>query len=127
MGQVFPVKICKTIQGCCQVVNLRCTFGEMTKRFHKIRFNERTLRMEEVPFALRDYLLYGFKRLTGRLLICLCVYNCEHAIVSDCDQPLLIVTEDHFTDNCSFSRQRYLFNQLIFERICVNLVCTPIR
>jgi murein DD-endopeptidase MepM/ murein hydrolase activator NlpD len=62
MGEVLPVKICKMAQGCCQVVNLRCTFGEMTKRFHKIRFNERTLRMEEVPFAVRDYLLYGFKR-----------------------------------------------------------------
>ena len=35
----------------------------MAKRFHKFRFNERTLQMEELPFALRDYLLFGFKKL----------------------------------------------------------------
>ncbi len=35
----------------------------MAKRFHKFRFNERTLQMEEFPFALRDYLLFGFKKL----------------------------------------------------------------
>ncbi|MDE0979401.1 MAG: M23 family metallopeptidase [Flavobacteriales bacterium] len=35
----------------------------MAKRFHKFRFNERTLQMEELPFALRDFLLFGFKKL----------------------------------------------------------------
>ena len=30
----------------------------MAKRFHKIRFNEQSLEHEEVPFALRDYVLY---------------------------------------------------------------------
>lgn len=35
----------------------------MAKRFHKIRFNESTLRMEEIPFALKDYVMLGVKRL----------------------------------------------------------------
>jgi murein DD-endopeptidase MepM/ murein hydrolase activator NlpD len=30
----------------------------MAKRFHKIRFNEQSLAHEEVPFALRDYVLF---------------------------------------------------------------------
>ena len=35
----------------------------MSKRFHKIRFNERTLELEEVPFGWRDFVVYGIKRL----------------------------------------------------------------
>lgn len=44
-------------------VKLRRTFAKMAKRFHKFRFNERSLQMEELPFALRDYLLFGFKKI----------------------------------------------------------------
>jgi hypothetical protein len=44
-------------------VKLRRTFAQMAKRFHKFRFNERSLQMEEFPFALRDYLLFGFKKI----------------------------------------------------------------
>ena len=43
-------------------MKLRRTFDEMAKRFHKFRFNEQSLQMEELPFALRDYLLLGFKK-----------------------------------------------------------------
>ena len=34
----------------------------MAKRFHKIRYNESTLRMEQVPFDLKDYVLFAVKR-----------------------------------------------------------------
>lgn len=36
----------------------------MAKRFHKIQFNDQKLQMEEIPFALRDYLFYGLKQVT---------------------------------------------------------------
>ena len=35
----------------------------MAKRFHKIRYNETTLQMEETPFGLKDYVLLVAKRL----------------------------------------------------------------
>lgn len=35
----------------------------MQKRFHKIRFNERTLELQEVPFELKDYVYFALKRL----------------------------------------------------------------
>ena len=35
----------------------------MQKRFHKIRFNERTLELQEVPFELKDYVYFVLKRL----------------------------------------------------------------
>ena len=35
----------------------------MAKRFHKYRFNERTLEMEEAPFNARDYVVWGLRQL----------------------------------------------------------------
>ncbi|HBL38505.1 MAG TPA: hypothetical protein DDZ19_05410, partial [Flavobacteriales bacterium] len=35
----------------------------MAKRFHKHQYNEGKLRMEEIPFDLRDYVLFAVKRL----------------------------------------------------------------
>ena len=41
----------------------------MAKRFHKIRYNEQTLRMEQVPFDLKDYVLLAVKRVGVLVLI----------------------------------------------------------
>ena len=41
----------------------------MAKRFHKIRYNEQTLRMEQVPFDLKDYVLLAVKRVGVLALI----------------------------------------------------------
>ncbi len=41
----------------------------MAKRFHKIRYNEQTLRMEQVPYDLKDYVLLAFKRIGVLALI----------------------------------------------------------
>ena len=35
----------------------------MAKRFHKLRYDEGTLRMEEIPFNLRDYVFFAVKRI----------------------------------------------------------------
>ena len=41
----------------------------MAKRFHKIRYNEQTLRMEQVPYDLKDYVLLAVKRIGMLALI----------------------------------------------------------
>lgn len=41
----------------------------MAKRFHKIRYNESTLQMEERPFGLKDYVVFVAKRISVFLLI----------------------------------------------------------
>ena len=43
----------------------------MSKRFHKIRYNEQTLRMEEIPFALRDYVFFVVRKVAVFLAITL--------------------------------------------------------
>jgi hypothetical protein len=42
----------------------------MAKRFHKIRYNEQTLRMEEIPFAPRDYVFMVLRKTAIFLAIC---------------------------------------------------------
>jgi len=71
ISDLFTTKICKTGFRTALSYEYKlhlCLL--MAKRFHKIRYNEQTLRMEEIPFAPRDYVLSSFAKVAIFLAIC---------------------------------------------------------